>query len=110
MDRLNPLVFDFLLAAGLTLLAVITLLAGARDVGSYDPLSIVLLLLQSVPLVLRRVFPVAIFVVVFLATFAHALFAQDSLSSGLPLLVAVFTVAETRSRQVAIGLALLTAL
>lgn len=110
MARLSPLAFDFLLAAGLTLLAVVTLLAGARDVGSYEPLSIALLLLQSIPLVLRRVFPIAIFLIVLTMTMSHALFAPDTLSSGLPLLIALFTVSELRARQIAIAAAMVTAI
>ena len=97
--RTNPLIFDALLAAALTGLAVLTLVAGARDVGSYHPGSIALLLLQSIPLVLRRVYPIAIYAVILAATMAHALLALDNLSSGLPLLITIFTVAEARDRR-----------
>jgi signal transduction histidine kinase len=107
--RANPLIFDALLAAALTALAVLTLMAGARDVGSYDPGSIALLMAQSIPLVLRRVFPVAIFAVILVVTMAHALTAQDNLSSGLPLLITIFTVAEARGRRVSGAAAILAA-
>lgn len=106
--RSNPLIFDSLLALALILLSVITLVAGAGDVGSYEPLSIALLVLTPLPLVVRRVFPTAVLVATLVMTLAHALLAIDELSSGLPVLVSVFTVGESYPRRRSIPLAVLT--
>lgn len=105
--RTNPLVFDALLALALAMLAVVTILAGARDIGSYDPLSLALLFLQSLPLVLRRVFPIPIFLVTLAATLGHAWLAADSLSSGIGALIALFTVSESHPRRRSIPAAVL---
>lgn len=108
--RSNPLIFDALLAASLMSLGLVTLLAGARDVGSYDPLSVALLLLQPLPLVVRRVFPIGVLVVTLAMTLVHAFFALEDLSSGLPVLIAVFTVAESYPRRRSVPWALVTAI
>lgn len=108
--RSNPLVFDALLAASLMSLGLVTLLAGARDVGSYDTFSVALLLLQPLPLVVRRVFPVGVLVVTLAMTLVHAFFALEDLSSGLPVLIAVFTVAESYPRRRSVPWALVTAI
>lgn len=105
--RSNPLIFDALLAASLVALALVSLLAGARDVGSYDSLSVALLLLQPVPLVLRRVMPITVLLVTLGMTLAHALFAVEDLSSGLAVLIATFTVAESYPRRRSAPLAIL---
>ena len=98
----NPLIADGLLAAALTALSVITLLAGARDIGSYEPASIALLFLQTVPLVVRRVAPLPVLALTGTATILHALFATDSLNTTLGSLIALFTVAETHDRRVSV--------
>ena len=90
----NPILADALLAAALTGLSVVTLLAGARDIGSVDPGSVVLLFLQTVPLVLRRVVPLPVFGLTAAATLLHALAAQESLNTTLGSLIALYTVAE----------------
>jgi signal transduction histidine kinase len=106
--RANPLIFDSLLAAALIALGLITLAAGARDIGSYDPLSVALLLLTPVPLVVRRIFPMAVLLITLGLTLAHALLAVEDLSSGLPVLISVFTVGESYPRRRSVPLALLT--
>lgn len=106
--RTNPLIFDSLLAAALIALGLITLAAGARDIGSYDPLSVALLLLTPVPLVVRRIFPMAVLLITLGMTLAHALLAVEDLSSGLPVLISVFTVGESYPRRQSVPLALLT--
>ncbi len=105
--RTNPLIFDFLLAAALVALGVITLVAGARDIGSYDPLSVALLLLTPLPLVVRRIFPTAVLLLTLGMTLAHALLAVEDLSSGLPVLISVFTVGESYPRRRSAPLAIL---
>jgi signal transduction histidine kinase len=95
----NPLLVDGLIALGLTLLSAITVLGGAQDIGQIAPVSLVLLLLQTVPLVLRRRFPMAVFVVTMGATVIHALFATDTINSTIGSLVALYTVAEHDDRR-----------
>ncbi len=102
----NQLLADGLLAAALTGLSLVTLLAGARDIGSYEPASIALLFLQTIPLVVRRVAPLPVLALTGVATILHALFATDSLNTTLGSLIAVFTVAERYDRRVSIPAAL----
>jgi signal transduction histidine kinase len=99
----NPLLVDGLIAAGLTALSVITLAAGARDIGSYSQSSIALLLLQTVPLVLRRVAPIPVFIVTATATLLHAFQAEGSLNTTLGSLIALFTLAEYAERRVSLA-------
>jgi signal transduction histidine kinase len=96
----SPLLVDGLIAAGLTALSIITLAAGARDIGSYSQSSIALLLLQTVPLVARRVVPVPVFIVTATATLLHAVQAEGSLNTTLGSLIALFTVGEYAERRV----------
>ncbi len=102
--RDSPLWFDGLLALGLTALSVVTLLAGATDIGSYSPSSIALLFAQTLPIAFRRVAPFPVLAVTLGATVLHALQATDSLNSTLGALIALFTVAERYDRRVS-GLA-----
>jgi signal transduction histidine kinase len=90
----SPLIVDALIALGLTALSLVTLWGGARDLGQVDPLSLVLLLLQTLPLALRRVWPMSVFVVTTGATIAHASLATEGINSTLGFLIALFTVAE----------------
>lgn len=106
--RTNPLIFDSLLAAALVALGVITLVAGARDIGSYDPFSVALLLLTPLPLIVRRIFPITVLLLTLGMTLAHALLAVEDLSSGLPVLISVFTVGESYPRRRSAPLAILT--
>ena len=96
----SPLLVDGLIAAGLTALSIITLAAGARDVGSYSQSSIALLLLQTVPLVVRRVVPLPVFIVTATATLLHAVQAEGSLNTTLGSLIALFTLGEHAERRV----------
>ena len=95
----NPLVVDGLIAVGLTALSLITVLGGARDIGQIEPLSITLLLLQTLPLVLRRRYPMPVLVVTAGATVAHAMFATEALNSSMGSLVALYTVADQYDRR-----------
>jgi signal transduction histidine kinase len=96
----NPLAFDALLAIGLTALSLAIIAGGAQDLGSYDPLSLILLVLQTLPLIVRRRYPLAVLVVTVLATLAHAALAREELSSTLGFLVALFTAGERLDRRV----------
>jgi signal transduction histidine kinase len=103
----NPLAVDATLALVLTGVSLLTVAAGAQDIGAIEPLSLALLLVQTLPLVVRRTWPVAVFAVTFSAMFAHAAIATGSLSSPLGALIALYTVAERRSRRLSSTLALI---
>jgi signal transduction histidine kinase len=105
----NPLLVDALIAAALTLLSLFTIAGGALDFGQTDGLGLALALLQTVPLVLRRVVPVAVFAVTIAALGGHAMLAGESFNSSLGSLVALFTVAEQCSRRVGIAAAVVAA-
>ena len=90
----SPMTVDVLLALGLTALSLVTLWGGAQDLGLVDPLSLVLLLLQTLPLALRRIWPMSVFVLTTGATIAHASLATQGINSTLGFLIALFTVAE----------------
>lgn len=98
----SPLLIDGLIAAALTALSIVTLAAGARDIGSYSESSVALLLLQTVPLVVRRVAPVPVFVLTATATLLHAVQAEGSLNTTLGSLIALFTVGEHAERRVSV--------
>jgi signal transduction histidine kinase len=95
----SPLLVDALIGFGLSGLSLVLLLGGAQDIGSYAPYSIVLLFLQTLPLVFRSRFPVAVLAVTLTATVLHAAFAEDELTTTLGSLVALFTVAERHDRR-----------
>jgi signal transduction histidine kinase len=102
----HPLLVDSLIALGLTLLSVVTIAGGAGDFGSIQPVSLVLILLQTVPLAARRIAPVPVFVVTFGALLGQGLFAGDTFNSSIGALVALFTVAEREPQRVSIGAAI----
>jgi signal transduction histidine kinase len=96
LDRLrsNPVVVDVLLALGLTALSLVPMLGTGPDVRSLHPVSVALLLLQTLPLAFRRAQPVPVLVVTGLATVSHGLLAGDVINSSLGSLFALYTVAE----------------
>jgi signal transduction histidine kinase len=97
--RANPLLVDALIAFGLTALSLVTIAGGARDLGSYDPLSLVLLVLTTLPLIARRRWPIAVFAITFGATMAHAALAREALNTTLGFLIALYTVGEYEDRR-----------
>ena len=90
---------DILLAAGLSALSIIVVQAGARDIGSLEPISVGLLLLQTLPLAFRHFAPWPVFIVSAGATVAHAALATDSLNTSLGSLFALYTVGDQSNRQ-----------
>ena len=67
-----PSVADVAIALGLTALSVVALVGGASDAGGRDPLSVTLLFAETLPLVGRRRWPIAVLVVTLGATILHA--------------------------------------
>jgi signal transduction histidine kinase len=103
---LRGLLVDAAIAAGLTVLSLGALAAGAPDMGAQGVANVALLLLQSVPLVVRRLLPVPVFVVVFAAIAVQILIlpAGAELRSGLGPLVALYTIGERLERRAALPL------
>lgn len=94
-------VVDLLIALGLTALSLFALAVGARDLGPSGPLNLALLLLQTLPLALRRIAPVAVLLIVFGAIAAQIAIVpvgEDLRSSGGPL-VALYTIGERVPRR-----------
>jgi signal transduction histidine kinase len=97
----RELLVDTLIAIGLTALSLFAVVAGARDLGPSGPLNLTLLLLQTLPLALRRVAPIPVLLIVIgaiAAQIAIVPLGQDLRSSGGPL-VAVYTIGELVPRR-----------
>jgi signal transduction histidine kinase len=97
----RDLLIDTLIALFLTALSVFAVVVGAGDLGPAGPLNVVLLLLQTVPLALRRVLPIAVLAIVFgaiaiqVTTIAPG---AELRSTGGPL-VAMYTIGERVQRR-----------
>ena len=100
----NPTIVDSVIAAGLTGLSVVALAGGAGDAGGSGPLSVALLLLQTIPLAVRRIAPVPVFAVTIAATMLHILlaFGTGNVNESIGGLVALYTVAELRDRRTSV--------
>jgi signal transduction histidine kinase len=106
----NPLAVDAAIALGLSAVSLAGVASGAAGVGGRDAISIALLLLESLPLVARRRWPIAVLVATFGATLLHGALAPDeTLNEGLGSLVALFTVAERCPRSISITAAAVVA-
>ena len=83
----NPWLVDATIALGLAALSLLALGGGAPTAGEREPLAVALVLLESLPLIARRRFPVAVLAVTFGATFGHVLLAPQgaSVSEGIRL-------------------------
>lgn len=105
----NPLLVDVVIALGLTLASVITLAGGAQDAGSREPLSVALLFVQTLPLIVRRRWPLAVLAVTAGATILHASMASpEGVNESLGAMVAIYSVAERRDRRTSVAATLVT--
>lgn len=105
-----PWLVDTAIALGLAALSLIAVASGATDAGESDPLSLTLLLFETLPLIVRRRFPIPVLAVTLTATALHALLVQGPvINESVGALVALFTVAERYPRRIAITAALVTA-
>jgi signal transduction histidine kinase len=106
----NPLAVDSAIALGLAAIAVLTFVSGADRVSAPPFVATALLLLETLPLALRRRNPVAVFFVVIAAAAVRILLVPsgEALPSGLPALVVLYTAAERLSRRVSLSLLALT--
>ncbi len=98
-----PWLVDATIALGLSVLSLLPVASGVAAAGPSDPLSIALLLLETLPLLVRRRWPVAVLNVTLAATAAHAWLVQGPIvNESFGSLVALFTVAERYDRRAAV--------
>jgi signal transduction histidine kinase len=102
-DAIHPI--DVAVAVGLAALPLVSVISGAGS-ATPDGLTVVLLLLESLPLILRRRFPLEVFLVVVTATIVQLAIvpAGQEFLGGLGILVAFYTVGERLDRQLSIPL------
>jgi signal transduction histidine kinase len=100
---------DVVVAIGLAGLSMAALVGGAPDVGPREPVTVVLLLLQSLPLIARRPFPLEVMLTVVSATIVQIALvpAGGQLQAGLGVLVAVYTIGERLERRTSLALTVL---
>jgi signal transduction histidine kinase len=100
---LQSLLIDATIAFGLSALSLLTVASGASDVGGRDPLRVGLLLLETLPLIGRRRWPIPVLIVTLAATILHAALVEGAVvNESLGALVALFTVAERYDRRVSV--------
>jgi signal transduction histidine kinase len=102
---------DVAIALGLGALSFLPFLTGSADVATAGGLPIALLLLESVPLVWRRRYPLVVMLVVLTATIVHIAVVPVGAPAqvGLGILVAAYTIGERLDRPTSLGLTALTA-
>src|SRR6476469_3405202 len=100
-ERIRPI--DVAVAVGLAALPLTSVVGGAAG-ATVDGLTVVLLLLESLPLIVRRRFPLEVFLVVVAAAIVPV--GQEFLG-GLGVLVAFYTVGERLERQLSVPLVVL---
>jgi signal transduction histidine kinase len=107
----RPLLVDTAIAAGLTLLSIVTVFGGAADVGTVVGVGFVFLLLETAPLAVRRIWPVPVWAVTLGATVGHFLVSPGSPSTiraTLGALIALFTVSDRYERRQSVWALLVT--
>jgi signal transduction histidine kinase len=107
----NGFLVDTAVALGLAALSVAAFASGAEDIGLAGAGTVALLLLESLPLILRRRYPLAVVLIVVGATIVHVAITPEGqeLSAGLGLLVAIYTAGERLERRASLALTALTA-
>ena len=102
---------DVAIAVGLAAISLLPYLGGATVVGPPSALTVFLLLLESLPLIVRRRYPLESMLIVVSATVVQIgiLPAGAVLQSGLGILVATYTIGERLDRRLSLGLTALTA-
>ncbi len=106
----NPLLVDVAIALGLTALSLLAIASGSDSIDAPAPIAVAVVLLETLPLALRRRFPLAVFLTVIGAAGVHIALvpAGEELPGALPALVALYTVGERLDRRTSLGLLLLT--
>jgi signal transduction histidine kinase len=102
----NPLVVDTAIALVLAAISVLAFVSGAGRIDAPAVVTIALLLLESLPLALRRRYPAAVLLVVVSAMAVHiALLPTDEeLPGALGVLIALYTVGECLERRTSLAL------
>jgi signal transduction histidine kinase len=102
---------DVAISLGLAAISLLPYVSGASDVGPPSTLTVFLLLLESLPLIVRRRYPLESMLIVVSATIVQIgiLPAGAVLQSGLGILVATYTIGERLDRRLSLGLTALTA-
>lgn len=97
----SPPAVDIAIAVGLAALSLASYAGGSATSGPPGAVTVGLLLLESLPLIVRRRFPALVLLVIGGATILHIalLPAGGSLTAGLGILVAVYTVGERLERR-----------
>jgi signal transduction histidine kinase len=106
----NPLVVDTAIALFLAALSLATLVGGGADLGPQSAVIVALLLLESLPLIVRRRYPLAVMAVISGATMVHLAInpAGQAVQAGLGVLVATYTVGERLDRRTSLAATALT--
>lgn len=101
----SPLVVDTSIALFLAVLSFATFVGGTARGGSPSAILVILLLLESLPLIVRRRYPLAVMAVVSGATILHlAILPADQVATaGLGVLVATYTVGERLDRRTSLS-------
>jgi signal transduction histidine kinase len=101
---------DVAVAVGLAVLSLPAVVGGAPGIGASVPVTALLLALQSLPLIVRRRFPLEVMLIVVTASIVHIaiLPADQELQAGLGILVAIYTIGERLDRRTSVGLTALT--
>ena len=102
---------DVAIALGLGALSFLPFFTGSANVATAGGLAVVLLLLESLPLVWRRRYPLVVMLVVLTATIVHIAIIPAGAPNevGLGILVATYTIGERLDRPTSLGLTALTA-
>jgi hypothetical protein len=97
----RPLVVDTAIAVFLAAISLLAYVGAAPYVAPLNGVTLAFLLLESLPLVLRRRYPLAVLGVIAGASIVHLglLPAGQSPTAGLGILVAVYTVGERLDRR-----------
>jgi signal transduction histidine kinase len=100
---------DVAVALGLAALSLLAFAGGARDIGPRDGVTVALLLLESLPLIVRRRYPLEVFLIIVGATVVHIAILPEgqALQAGIGVLVALYTIGERLDRQTSLPLAAL---
>jgi signal transduction histidine kinase len=107
----NPIVVDTAIALFLAALSLLAYVGAAPYVGPLSGVTLAFLLLESLPLIVRRRFPLAVLGVVAGASILHLglLPAGQSPTAGLGILIAVYTVGERLDRRTSLTATAITA-
>jgi signal transduction histidine kinase len=107
----NPIVLDTAIALFLAALSLIAYVGAAPYTGPLTGVTLAFLLLESLPLIVRRRFPLAVLGIIAGASILHlaVLTAGQSPTAGLGILVAVYTVGERLDRRTSLTATAVTA-